>query len=69
MSEEAKAVLEKMRAGCVLVGFENDYGRPFRLLAGNTREDISRQIAEEILNSYSIRAEPGEDVQTEYRSI
>jgi hypothetical protein len=66
MSEEAKVVLNKMRAGCRLFGSGSDYGRPFRLQSERTRDDVNVLIAKELIDSDAIRAVDCGDGQTEW---
>ena len=68
MSEQANAVLEKMREGRPLVGSIGDYRSPFRLEAEDTWDDVGYAVVRELIDSGKIGADTDRgDGQVEYR--
>ena len=54
LSEDARAVLAKMRDGALLSGALGDYGRGFGLKVGQVSENVNISTVEELLGRHLI---------------
>ena len=54
ISEAAAAVIEKMRAGAVLVGAVADFGRDFGLTSAEPAENVPRALVMELFQYHLI---------------